>query len=85
MNTRFTSVLFVFGLAGAAHADDFASHSSFVLFGGGNAGMPGSFRGQTVPFTSTDPPGTTVYDDLKFEDAYDHRYSSAQSGSSRRS
>lgn len=77
MKTRFTSVLFVFGLAGAAgaaHADDFARHSSFVLFGGGNAEMPGSFRGQTVPFTSTDPPGTTVYDDLKFEDAYDHRY-----------
>ena len=77
MSSRIASVMIgcaVTAAAAAAQADDFAQHSSFVLFGGGNAEMPGSFRGQTVPFNSTNPPGTTVYDDLKFEDAYDHRY-----------
>lgn len=60
--------------ASAAHASDFTDKSSLVLFAGGNAEMPGSFRGQTVPFDSVDPTGSTVYHDLKFEDAYDHRY-----------
>ena len=60
--------------AGAAHADDFRSHASFALFAGENSAMPGSFRGQTVPFDTIDPAGSTVYHDLKFSDAYDHRY-----------
>ena len=33
-----------------------------------------SFRGQTVPFETSDPGGSTVYHDLKFSDAYDNRY-----------
>jgi opacity protein-like surface antigen len=78
MNSRYAvSGLFAaacVAAAAAAHAESFAQRGSLVLFGGGNAEMPGSFRGQTVPFESTNPPGTTVYDDLRFEDAYDHRY-----------
>jgi opacity protein-like surface antigen len=60
--------------AGAAHADDFRNRTSFALFAGENSAMPGSFRGQTVPFDTIDPAGSIVYHDLKFADAYDHRY-----------
>jgi len=62
------------GASAAANADSFAEHSSVVLFAGGNAAMPGSFRGQTVPFDTVDPAGSTVYHDLKFSDAYNDRY-----------
>ena len=44
----------------AAHASDFTDKSSLVLFAGGNAEMPGSFRGQTVPFDSVDPFGVPI-------------------------
>jgi outer membrane protein with beta-barrel domain len=77
MNARSASMLMMLGLGAvtaAAHADDFASHASFALFAGSNAAMPGSFRGQTVPFDSVDPAGSIVYHDLQFSDAYDHRY-----------
>ena len=60
--------------ARAAHADDFRNRASFALFAGENSAMPGPFRGQTVPFDTIDPAGSTVYHDLKFADAYDHRY-----------
>jgi hypothetical protein len=36
--------------------------------------MPGSYRGQTVPFETSEPAGAIVYHDLKFDDAYDHQY-----------
>lgn len=49
---------------------------SFELFAGGNVAMPGSFRGQTVPFEAgASTPGAAVYRDLKFDDAYAHRVS----------
>ncbi len=77
MNSRSASMLVVLAIAGAtsaANADSFAERSSLVLFAGGNAAMPGSFRGQTVPFDTVDPAGSTVYHDLKFSDAYNDRY-----------
>ncbi len=76
MNARSTSLLCVALVAagGAVRADDFREHASFALFAGGNGAMPGSFRGQTVPFETTDPGGAIVYHDLKFDDAYDHQY-----------
>jgi hypothetical protein len=76
MNARSTSLLCLALAAagGAARADDFREHASFALFAGGNVAMPGSFRGQTVPFDSVDPSGSIVYHDLKFDDAYDHDY-----------
>jgi hypothetical protein len=76
MKSRSASMLFVLTIAGAAvaNADSFGERSSFVLFAGANAAMPGSFRGQTVPFDTADPPGSTVYHDLKFSDAYNDRY-----------
>jgi hypothetical protein len=40
------------------------------LFAGGNVAMPGSFRGP-APFNSG--AGSVTYDDLKFDDAYEHR------------
>jgi hypothetical protein len=58
----------------AAHALPFTDNLSIEMFAGGNAAMPGSFRGQTVPLDTTDPAGSTVYHDLKFSDAYDQRY-----------
>ena len=60
--------------ASAAQALPFSERTSFELFAGGNASMPGSFRGQTAPFETVDPPGSTVYTDLKFDDAYKHAY-----------
>lgn len=48
---------------------------SVELFAGGNVGMPGSFRGQTVPFDTTGPNGSVTYKDLKLDDAYAHRLS----------
>jgi hypothetical protein len=81
MNSRSSSKLLALvttitmaGASVAAKADSFSENSSLVLFAGGNAAMPGSFRGQTVPFDSIDPAGSTVYHDLKFADAYDDRY-----------
>src|SRR5262245_27123114 len=77
MNARSTSLLCIALVAagGAARADDdFSQHASFALFAGGNAAMPGSFRGQTVPFDTVEPAGSIVYHDLKFDDAYDHQY-----------
>lgn len=76
MNSRSASTLFVLTIAAAtaANADSFGERSSVVLFVGGNAAMPGSFRGQTVPFETADPAGSTVYHDLKFSDAYNDRY-----------
>jgi len=78
MKLRFASLLFVIGSAGAAagaHAGDFGSKSSLVVFGGGNSTMPGSIPGQTVVFSGAgDEPGTTVYDNLKFEDVYRNDY-----------
>jgi Outer membrane protein beta-barrel domain len=81
MNSRSASKLLVPGVvatlavaAAAAHADDTGSRFGIVLFGGGNAAMPGSFRGQTVPYDSIDPAGSIVYHDLKFADAYNDRY-----------
>ncbi len=62
------------GIGAAARADSFAERSSLTFFVGANADMPGSFRGQTVPFETSDPGGSTVYHDLKFADAYDNRY-----------
>jgi outer membrane protein with beta-barrel domain len=79
MNRRSASTLMWLALGaatGAAQAEDFGSHASFALFAGSNAAMPGSFRGQTVPFDTVDPAGSIVYHDLKFSDAYDHRYTS---------
>src|SRR5262245_51469835 len=74
MNARSTSMLMALalGAGAAARADDFAKHASFAVFAGGNADMPGSFRGQTAPLQTGD--GSLAYDDLKFEDAYDNRY-----------
>ena len=60
--------------ASAAHAAPLADNWSVEMFAGGNAAMPGSFRGQTVPLETADPAGSTVYHDLKFSDAYDQRY-----------
>jgi hypothetical protein len=77
MNSRSASMLCALALAGAsaaANADSLAQRSSIVLFAGGNAEMPGSFRGQTTPFETIDPTGSTVYHDLKFSDAYNDRY-----------
>jgi hypothetical protein len=76
MNARFTSLLCIAlgATAGAVRADDFREHAGFALFAGGDAAMPGSFRGQTVPFETVDPTGSIVYHDLKFDDAYDHQY-----------
>ena len=76
MNSRSVSLLIlaVAGVSTAANADSFGERSSIVLFAGGNAEMPGSFRSQTVPFETTEPAGSTVYHDLKFSDAYNDRY-----------
>lgn len=75
MKASSTSLVCVaLAVAGIARADDFREHASFALFAGGNAAMPGSFRGQTVPFETTDPSGSIVYHDLKFDDVYDHQY-----------
>jgi hypothetical protein len=75
MNARSVSLLCAaLAAAGIAHADDFRDRASFALFAGGNAAMPGSFRGQTVPYQINDPSGSIVYHDLKFDDAYDHQY-----------
>ena len=51
MKTVSAALLFALTIAGAAaaQASDTGSRSSIVLFAGGNAAMPGSFRGQTVP------------------------------------
>ena len=77
MKSRSISMLCVLAVAGAsvaAHADSFAQRSSVAFFIGANASMPGSFRGQTVPFDTVDPAGSTVYHDLKFADAYHDNY-----------
>jgi opacity protein-like surface antigen len=75
MNPRSASLLLVFTLtAAAAQAQSFNERASFELFAGGNVGMPGSFRGQTQPFETTDPPGTSIYNHLDFSDAYTNRY-----------
>jgi len=77
MKSRFASLLFVLGSAGAAagaHAGDFMQKSSLVVFGGGNSTMPGSIPGQTVVFSGNQEPGTAVYDNLKFEDVYRNDY-----------
>jgi hypothetical protein len=58
----------------AAHAAPLTDNLSIELFAGGNAAMPGSFRGQTVPLQTADPAGSTVYRDLRFSDAYDQRF-----------
>ena len=52
MNGRSTSLLCVALVAagGAVRAADFREHASFALFAGANAAVPGSSRGQTVPF-----------------------------------
>src|SRR3569832_713407 len=62
------------GIGAAARADSFAERSSLTFFIGANADMPGSFRGQTVPFETSDPFGATVFHVLRFSDAYDDRY-----------
>ena len=59
--------------ASAAQALPSTDKLSVELFAGGNVAMPGSFRGQTVPFESTGPAGSATYNDLKFDDAYAHR------------
>jgi hypothetical protein len=76
MNAGSTSLLCIALVAAgsAARADDFREHAGFALFAGGNAAMPGSCRGQTVPFDTVDPLGSIGYHDLKFDDAYDHQY-----------
>ena len=79
MKIRVASLLFVLGSAGAAaaHAGEtgnFGEKSSLVMFGGGNSSMPGSITGQTVVFGSGHEPGSTVYDNLKFEDVYRNSY-----------
>jgi hypothetical protein len=75
MNARFTSMLLALTFAaGAAQASDVGNRASFALFAGGNTSMPGSFRGQQVPFDTSDPSGAIYYHDLKFDDAYDNRY-----------
>jgi hypothetical protein len=60
--------------ASSAHALPLTDNLSLEMFAGGNAAMPGSFRGQTVPLETADPAGSTVYHDLKFSDAYNQRY-----------
>jgi len=60
--------------ASSAHALPLTDNLSIEMFAGGNAAMPGSFRGQTAPLETADPAGSTVYHDLKFSDAYDQRY-----------
>jgi len=76
MKSRSASLLFAAACAAsaAAHALPLTDNLSIEMFAGGNAAMPGSFRGQTVPLETTDPAGSTVYHDLKFSDAYDQRY-----------
>jgi len=77
MNSRALPILCVLAIAATsavANEDSFARRSSVALFIGGNASMPGSFRGQTIPFDTVDPAGSTVYHDLKFSDAYDDDY-----------
>ncbi len=65
MKSASASLLFVFiAGAAAAQASDSGSRSSIVMFAGGNAAMPGSFRGQTVPLQIGDPAGSVVYDDV---------------------
>jgi hypothetical protein len=66
MSSRSLTMFCILALvtAGAAHADDFRNRASFALFAGENSAMPGSFRGQTVPFDTIDPAGSTVYHDL---------------------
>ena len=73
MNSRLTSSVLAaacVAASSAAHALPFTDRSSFVLFAGGNVSMPGSFSGQTEPLQTTDPLGSTTYNDLKFSDAY---------------
>jgi hypothetical protein len=57
--------------ASAAHALPLSERASVELFAGGNAGMPGSFRGS---FNSEGAGGTTSYDRLAFDDLYHHDY-----------
>lgn len=73
MNSRLSSSVLAaacVAASSAAHALPFTDRASFVLFAGGNVSMPGSFTGQTEPLQTTDPLGSTVYNDLKFSDAY---------------
>lgn len=61
------------GGAAAAQALPLRDHASIELFAGANVGVPGSFR--TGPGSITTPEtGAASYNDLKFSDAYDHRY-----------
>jgi Outer membrane protein beta-barrel domain len=77
MKARSASFMFAAACAAAAAAAQalpLGENSSVELFVGGNAAMPGSFRSQTVPLQGADPLGQIVYDNLKFSDAYNNRY-----------
>jgi hypothetical protein len=76
MDKRSVSLLFAAACAAAsaaAHALPFTDKASVELFAGANAAMGGSFRGDSEPFGLTDADGTAIYDNLKYQDAYDHR------------
>jgi hypothetical protein len=57
--------------ASAAHALPLSDRTSFGLFAGENLSTPGSFRG---PMHVEGPDGSTNYQKLDFEDAYQHDY-----------
>jgi hypothetical protein len=77
MKTRSATLLFAAACAAsaAAHALPFTDNLSIEMFAGGNAAMPGSFRGQMPRGAAVSPAGSTVYDDLRFSDAYRNDYS----------
>ena len=75
MNPRSASLLLAVALAcgsAAANAAPLGDRASIELFGGTNAGMPGSFR--ATDNVQPTPNGSTVYENLAFDDAYRHSY-----------
>jgi hypothetical protein len=76
MTSRSISLFVAIALAGgtaAAQAVPLGGHASLELFAGANVGLPGSFRTGSES-TTTPAAGAASYNDLKFSDAYDHRY-----------
>lgn len=77
MNSRSASMILAAACAAAsaaAHALPLGENASIELFVGGNGVMPGFFRGQTAPLSSTEPVGQTVYNGLNSKGAYNNRY-----------
>jgi hypothetical protein len=58
----------------AAQALPLTDQASIELFAGGNTSAPGAFRGQGLKLDVPGSAGSTVYNDLRFSDAYSNRY-----------